>query len=235
MKKLILIQILFTSVFLTSCGVGSVDCGDKSVVFGLAFCETKKSNRWDRYVGTYSFCGPMWWTNYTEASQGPETSKETVLVKFILNTLGENQATFTMRKDLYDTNNCTGSSIATETYTSPILLTYKNTITAPALINIDSTSQPKILTFDLITSSLPKITNKLSGSKVINGCINSYDASGKIYSTACENTLVQEASSDEGAIYFTEKSFFFLSYQDSLWQTSPKEWNDPTTLIFTKQ
>ena len=60
MKNSKLIPILLTSAFLTSCGVGSVDCGANSAVFGLAFCETGKPNKWDSYVGTFTQCRPLW-------------------------------------------------------------------------------------------------------------------------------------------------------------------------------
>ena len=227
MKKTISIPILLTSVFLTSCGVGSVDCGANSAVFGLAFCETGKPNIWDKYVGTYTKCRKLWeiYSSSNNSLTGPkeftESSKETILEKYIFKLAGDNQANLDFTQDYFESNNCSGSPFASLKLSSSILLNYKNASITPVLLNIDRTSKIQNLSIDFATANIPKITQSLSGPKLVKGCYNSLDNAGNIQASICESNITSEASSGEVAFYLTGKNLFPLSYSNSVWQSTP--------------
>ena len=227
MKKTIFIPLLFTSVFLTSCGVGSVDCGANSAAFGLAFCETGKPNIWDKYAGTYTKCRKLWEiysssnNSLTNPKEFTESSKETILEKYIFKLAGDNQANLDFTQEYFESNNCSGSPFATQRLSSSILLNYKNASITPVLLNIDRTSKIQNLSIDFATANIPKITQSLSGPKLIKGCYNSIDNAGNIQASICESNKTSEASSGEVAFYLTGKNLFPLSYSDSVWQSAP--------------
>jgi hypothetical protein len=227
MKKTIFIPLLLTSVFLTSCGVGSVDCGANSAVFGLAFCETGKPNTWSKYAGTYTRCRNLWPinspsnTSSAASKESTELSKETILEKYIFKLSGDNQASFDFSQDYFESNNCSGSPFASLKLSSPILLSYKNTSITPALLNIDRTSKIQNLSIDFATADIPKITQILSGPKLIKSCFNSLDNAGNIQASICESNTTSEASSEEKAFYLTGENLFPLFYSNSVWQSEP--------------
>jgi len=229
MKNSKLIPILLTSAFLTSCGVGSVDCGANSAVFGLAFCETGTPNTWSKYAGTYTRCRNLWEINPSSntssaaSKESTELSKETILEKYIFKLVGDNQANFDFSQDYFESNNCSGSSFASLKLSSPIILDYKNTSITPTLLNINRTSKIQNLSIDFATANIPKITQNLSGPKLIKGCYNSLDYAGNIQASICEFNTTSEASSGEVAFYLTGENLFPLSYSNSnsVWQSEP--------------
>ena len=222
MKNLKLIPVLLTSVFLTSCGVGSVDCGANSAVFGLAFCETGKPNIWSKYAGTYIRCRNLWET-YSSGnnSLSIESSKEKILEKYIFKLAGDNQANVEFTQDYFENNNCSGAPFASLKLSSPILLNYKNTSITPALLNFDRASKIQNLSIEFATANIPKITQSLSGPKLIKGCYNSLDNAGNVQASVCESNTTSEASSGEVAFYLTGENLFPLSYSNSVWQSEP--------------
>jgi len=227
MKNSKLIPILLTSAFVTSCGVGSIDCGANSAFFGLAFCETGKPNIWNKYAGTYTRCRNLWEINLSSnnslsgTQKSTELSKETILEKYIFNLAGDNQVNLDFTQDYYESNNCSGSPFASLKLSSPILLNYKNASNTPVLLNIDRTSKIQNLSIDFATANIPKITQSLSGPKLMKGCYNSLDIAGNIQASICESNTTSEASSGELAFYLTGKNLFPLSYSNSVWQSEP--------------
>jgi len=174
--------LLATAAVVSACGGGDGNATN---------ADATASNKWVANNGAYAGCD----NNH---------KKRTVTLR----AFGSNQATLTIREDIYDGPDCSGTLKGSFSYSSPITITLESTGIS-AVSGVGAGTQN--LSIDRMQFSAPAMTSSLTGLGVQGLCV--YYING--YS--CYNTMSYSATMGSAGLYFSGNTMASLSVNGAIY------------------